>query len=73
MKKPIIIVGVIVILVVLWYFFAPIKWTFGFRSPKNFAECIKAGGNVTNDGQQKSAVCYYKNLIFDPYLIKVTN
>lgn len=68
MKKSIIIILAILVLLICWYFFVPIKWTFGLRPPKNLEECIKIGGSVVNDGQQKPISCYYKNLIFSPYV-----
>ena len=41
------IIFVVLVILICWYFFAPIKWTFGLREPKNYQECVSATGNET--------------------------
>ncbi len=67
MKKSIIILPVLVVLI-CWYFFAPIRWTFGLRTPNSYKECVEMGGKITQ-GQTKSLppelYCTYKNQFFE--------
>jgi hypothetical protein len=67
-NKKIIIAIAGFILIVLWYFFAPIKWTFGLRLPKNYQECVNAGGGDSfKQGDSFGSgkwVCFYKDKSF---------
>ena len=71
MKKSIILILALAALVLLWYFFAPIKWTFGFRKPKNYNECLEVGGKIgikQFPGQAgiDSKICDYNGTTFAP-------
>lgn len=63
-----------VVILVCWYFFAPIQWTFGLRAPKNYQECLDVGGKLFLFGKGEFQIaelqpraCYYKDQQFDPF------
>lgn len=65
MKK--IIIGLVIITaIVLWYFFAPIGWTFGTRMPKNYNECVNAGGAINKENHSLLPIseCTYKSKFY---------
>jgi hypothetical protein len=59
MKRTLIVSLLFVAMFLVWYFKAPIKWTFGLRFPKNWEECSMVG---QIKGQQD---CYYQDLYFE--------
>jgi hypothetical protein len=62
-----IIIGILVlVLIMVYYFFAPIKWTFGLRSPKNYKECIAVGGKQLQYQSTGAPYCIHKGLEYDP-------
>ena len=71
MNKKIIIILTALVVLICWYFFAPIRWTFGLRQPRNYNECLEVGGKnevVLFPGQAgiDSKVCSYKGLKYLP-------
>jgi len=69
--KKLTIISIILLAAILYYFFAPTRWTLGLRAPKNYQECVDAGGMVSkvkygNDNSWYVIPrCVYKDLHFE--------
>lgn len=61
MHKKIITILIVLVVILAWYFFAPIKWTFNLRPPRDWGECKEVGGRIDN---LKYNICEYKGKQF---------
>jgi hypothetical protein len=64
-KKSLIIVVGIIAAAVCWYFFAPLGWPLTYKMPKNYEECIQAGGKTNNLVLHVEDICEYRGVKFN--------
>lgn len=55
MKKIIGALFVILVIILVWYFFGPV----GFQHPKNYQECVQAGGRTNKNVPHTQDNCIY--------------